>query len=206
MPEQPTIITQNANQQNNGCGGTGCGSGCGVLILIDVLLYPISMVSTALNGEASGWWIPVGIILTLVEIAPIGGVAFAWLDKQFGWGYLDGSRAASQSSSAGTVAPEDLAGDASNYGIPEEEPSKPQTEGREKLGRRLPHPDDPPKPHPTTGPVKGIDQRVDLPSGPAQGSRGDVQHRLRRLKGLLDEQLVTEQEYEAKKTEILRDM
>ena len=47
MPEQPTIVIQNVNQQNN-----GCGSGCGVLILAAILPRPISMVGQAMDGEA----------------------------------------------------------------------------------------------------------------------------------------------------------
>ena len=49
VPEQPTIVIQNVNQQNN----NGCGSGCGVLILAAILPWPISMVGQAMDGEAS---------------------------------------------------------------------------------------------------------------------------------------------------------
>jgi hypothetical protein len=206
VPEQPTIIIQNANQQNNDGCGTGCGSGCGVLILASILLLPLGMTISAFEGEASVWWIPVGIFLTLVEIVLIGGLAFAWLDRQFGWGYLDDSRSAAQPPSSGTIAPEDLAGDASNYGVPKEDPEKPQAENREKLGRPVPHPDDPPKPRPITGPVRGIGQRVDLPRDRDVEPQGGIPERLRRLKGLLDEGLITQEEYEAKRAEILRGM
>lgn len=207
MPEQPTIIIQNANQQNNnGCGGTGCATGCGIIILIGVLLWPISMTFSALDGEASSWWIPVGIFLTILEVVLIGSVGFAYLDKQFGWGYTDGSRAAEQSPSGNTVAPEDLAGDESNYGVPKEPTEKPQAENRGKLGRPVPHPDDPPKPRPVAQPIKGIDQRVDLPGGSPQAPRDGVQERLRRIKSLLDEDLITREEYETKRAEILRDV
>jgi hypothetical protein len=204
VPEQPTIIIQNSNQQNNDGCGSGCGSGCGAIILMAILLYPISMVGEALDGKAASWWIPLGIFLTLVEIVLIGGGIFAWLDQKFGWGYIDGSRAAARSRSSGTVAPEDLAGDASNYGMPGEEPEKSQVETRKTQGRRVPHPDDPPKPRPITGPVRGVNQRVDLPGGRGQEPQGDVYERLRRLKGLLDEGHITEEEYATKKEELLK--
>ncbi len=50
-------------------------------------------------------------MLTLVEIVPIGGVAFVWLDQKFGWGYMDRAREAGQPPSSGTIPAEDLAGD-----------------------------------------------------------------------------------------------
>lgn len=208
MPEQPTIIIQNANQQNNNGCGTGCGSGCGVLILAAILLWPISMVGQAMDGEAASWWIPVGLFLTLVEILLIGGVAFAWLDQKFGWGYMDRARESGRPPSSGTIPAEDLAGDASNYGAHGNRPDQPSAEAREKLARPVPHPDDPPKPRRPVGPIRGIDQRVDVPkngpeSEPQRPRSDDVYEQVRGLAKLRDEGHITQEEFEAKKRELL---
>lgn len=210
MPEQPTIIIQNSNQQNNDGCSTGCGSGCAVIVLIAILLYPISMVGEAMDGKAAGWWIPLGIFLTLVEVVLIGGVAFAWLDQKFGWGYADGSRAG-QTPNSNTIPAEDLAGDVGNYGAYRQRESPPPPAGearREKMARSVPHPDDTPKPRPIAGlgEAGGVNQRIDLADVSARRSGDDPYDRIRKLAKLRDDGLITADEFEQKKADMLREL
>lgn len=202
MPEQPTIIIQNSNQQNNDGCSDGCGWGCLVLVAASVLLIPFGLIGSGMD-EGQGGTVAIGVVLAIVEILVIGTVAFFWLDKKLGWGFRDDGT--SNTSSAGTVPPEDLAGDASNYGF-SKEPARSE-QPAQKLGRRLPHPDDskamPERPRTIMGPGAGIDQNVTLP-GDRGASERDVYERLKRLKELKDEGHITEEEYATKKEELFK--
>jgi hypothetical protein len=113
-------------------------------------------------------------------------------------------QATEQNPSANTIPPEDLAGEATNYGVATDaDAEKKPADKKERFGRRVPHPDDP-SPS-VSGPVRGIGQQVNLPPEPsARKDEIDVYERLRRLKELLDEGHLSQEEYDAKKQELLK--
>jgi hypothetical protein len=185
--QQPVIVVQQSQQQTQeGC--LGCGSGCGSFIawilFACLLLFPFMLVTQAVQGEVSMWWLPVGIIGSLLVV---GGVVAA-VDQKLGLGLLDRlSRIAEPPQEAATRPAEDILGeDAANYGRAPDPP---------RMGRRVPHPDDPvPGPAGATTP-EARDER--------QPSEPNVYEQIRRLAELRDEGLVTPEEFEAKKRDLL---
>lgn len=108
------VVNQQQQQQQDGC-MNGCGLGCGLLILASLLLLPFGLLGSAMEGEISGWWVPLIVLIIIVEIVAVLGVVLMWLDKKFGWGLTDPP----QPQGAGTKAPRDvLEDDAKNYGRP----------------------------------------------------------------------------------------
>src|SRR5215204_6301949 len=75
-PERPIIIQQSQQQTQEGCcAGTGCGS----FVLLVLAFLPFSMLLGAFRGEESWWWIPLGVVLILVEVLVIVAAADHWL-------------------------------------------------------------------------------------------------------------------------------
>lgn len=112
---------QQQQQQQDGC-MNGCGLGCGLLILGSILLMPFGFLGSAMEGEISGWWVPILVLIIIVEIVVVAGVALVWLDKKFGWGLTDPP----QTQGSDTKTPEDVLGqDAQNYGRPDSGDSGP---------------------------------------------------------------------------------
>ena len=120
----------------------------------------------------------------------LGG--FAFLDERMGWGLTERSRG--DQPEASPQPPEEANTDAQNYG--------PATPEHPRLGRWMPHPDDPPP-----AVAEEPEAEAQGPSPPpveAQGvPRPDVYEQIRRLAGLRDEGLITAEEFETKKRELL---
>lgn len=197
MPEQPTIIVQNTNQQNNDGCLDGCGVGCALLVLGTVLLGAFGLTVAAMAGDYGLGAQVAAWVLTPLALIAAGLLTFVWLDKRYGWGYFGEGGGPPPN----TVRAEDLAGDASNYGLAKE--PRPAPGRPPPRGRQLPHPDDE-----ILSPRRGVNQSVNLPRPPKQEKppqgQFDVYERLRGLKAMFDEGHITLEEYEAKKAELVK--
>ncbi len=179
MPERerPTVVvTQQQSQTQEGCcSATGCGPFVAVVLII-------GLVYGSLSGEyGKGWLVAawIGVLLVLLGV-------FAFLDERFGWGLMDRLRGEPRDLQP-EPPPDHVGRDVGNYGaVP-----------------RRPHADDP-APGPLAETSEEEAQVPTPPSAELQGvPRPDVYEQIRRLADLRDNGLITAEEFETKKRELL---
>lgn len=179
--QRPVVIVQQSQSQwqnREGCCG---GAGCDFILLIALALFPFAMLSSALQGEESLWWVLVSIILILIEVA----LVFAVVDHFLGLGIIKRltERMDRANEETDTRKQEHQEGvNSENYG--------PVSSEWSQLARPVPHPDDPPQ----------LDE-VALPASEAV-PRPDVYEQIRRLAEIRDEGLISSEEFEIKKRDL----
>jgi hypothetical protein len=166
-------------------------------------LAAIGAVGQALVGDYGlGWQIGTWVgLIVVVLLAIVGAIAF--LDEKFGWGLTEPAR-----ETGPTISPEEvLADDAENYGAAQDRQETRQSGetrpgGLERGGDRVSHPDYQPADTAQTS-----EQEAEAASAPSQNPRmspeSKVYDQIRRLAELRDEGLITPEEFEVKKRELL---
>jgi hypothetical protein len=140
--------------------------------------------------------------LILVALLAIGA-AIVFLDEKFGWGLTEPARDTGPTISSEEV----LADDAKNYGTAQDRQGPPQSDearaaGQERRGNWGAHSDDQP-----AETAQDSEQEAEAMSTRSQNPRvspeSNVYDQIRRLAELRDEGLITSEEFEAKKRELL---
>jgi hypothetical protein len=173
------------NQQNRD--SCGCGSCLGVFILLALL----GALLGAMQGEYGLAW-QFGSIAGVVVVALLLVVGLvAWLDQKLGWGLFEPP---DEDPPTGVRRdPQDIIDETENYGAATPDRTSPS---QPRLASPVPHPDDPrTEEQEETGTLK--------PPTTGETVTPNIYEQIRRLAKLRDEGLITTEEFEEKKRELL---
>jgi hypothetical protein len=179
------VVTQ--QQTQHGCCS---GSGCGPILAVLIVLGLLGAVYSALKGEyGTGWQVAawVGALIVILGIA-------AALKEKMGRGNAEYLQDEQPNETPPRINLSDQTAEPANLETP--------TSERPRLGHLLPHPDDP-QPPALEKPEEEPEVTSPAPAETQGVPRPDVYEEIRKLAQLRDEGLITVQEFEQKKGELL---